>query len=59
MAVWDRGPGESYRPQDVAPSMVVGVHQPGMQPPVLDHLAFAALDVTIERRADLRDLLAR
>ena len=57
VAIEDRGPGQSYRPEDVAPS-VVGAHQPGVVTPVLDHLAFAALDVTVEQTADLRDLLA-
>jgi len=41
--VQDRGPGESYRPDDIAPS-VFAVHQPGIATPVLDHLVIAALD---------------
>jgi deferrochelatase/peroxidase EfeB len=54
--VQDRGPGESYRPDDTPPS-VFGVHQPGIATPVLDHLAFGALDVTAGRASDLRDLV--
>jgi deferrochelatase/peroxidase EfeB len=34
-----------------------GVHQPGVATPVLDHVAFAALDVTAESRGELRELL--
>jgi deferrochelatase/peroxidase EfeB len=56
--VADRGPGESYRPDDVPPSVFAG-HQPGIATPVLDHLAFAALDVSVDRRADLHDLMGR
>ena len=52
----ERGPGESYRPDDVPPSLF-GVHQPGIATPLLDHLAFAALDVTTQRASELRDLL--
>jgi deferrochelatase/peroxidase EfeB len=54
--VRDRGPGESYRPEDVPPS-VHAAHQPGIATPVLDHLALVALDVTAGRAAELRDLL--
>ena len=57
VALQDRGPGESYRPDDVAPSLL-GAHQPGIATPVLDHVAFAALDVSVERAPDLRDLLS-
>lgn len=42
--IGDRGPSESYRPEDAPPS-VFGAHQPGIATPVLDHLAFAALDL--------------
>ncbi len=56
MPVRDRGPGESYRPEDVPPS-VHAAHQPGIATPVLDHLALVALDVTAGRAAELRDLL--
>ncbi len=52
----ERGPGASYRPDDVAPS-VYGRHQPGIATPLLDHLAFAALDVTTGAIAQLRELL--
>jgi deferrochelatase/peroxidase EfeB len=55
--VGDRGPGESYRPDDVPPSLFAA-HQPGVTTPVLDHLAFAALDVIARDGAALRDLLA-
>jgi deferrochelatase/peroxidase EfeB len=51
-----RGPGESYRPDDAPPS-IIGRHQPGIATPVLDHLAFAALHVTADTRAMLRDLI--
>jgi len=51
--VRDRGPRESYRP-DATPPSVHALHQPGIATPVLDHLAFAALDV---RTRDLRGLL--
>ncbi len=54
--VRDRGPGESYRPDDIPPS-VFGAHQSGVVTPLLDHLAFAALDITAERTADLGELL--
>ena len=53
--VRDRGPGHSYRP-DRRPPTVYGDHQPGIATPQLDHLAFAALDVTAG--SDLRALLA-
>ncbi|HEY0345532.1 MAG TPA: Dyp-type peroxidase domain-containing protein, partial [Solirubrobacteraceae bacterium] len=53
----DRGPGESYRPDDVPPSLFAS-HQPGITTPVLDHLAFAALDVMAGDGAVLRALLA-
>lgn len=53
----DRGPGESYRPDDVPPS-AFAFHQPGVTTPVLDHLAFAALDVTAHRHTELGDLMA-
>ena len=53
--VRDRGPGHSYRP-DGRPPTVYGDHQPGIATPQLDHLAFAALDVTAG--SDLRALLA-
>ena len=52
----DRGPGESYRPDDIAPS-VFAVHQPGIATPVLDHLVIAALDVTAEHSFDLHELM--
>jgi deferrochelatase/peroxidase EfeB len=55
--IGDRGPGESYRPDDVPPSLFAS-HQPGVTTPVLDHLAFAALDVIAGDGAALRDLLA-
>jgi deferrochelatase/peroxidase EfeB len=55
--IGDRGPGESYRPDDVPPSLFAP-HQPGVTTPVLDHLAFAALDVIAGDGAALRDLLA-
>lgn len=55
--IGDRGPGESYRPEDVAPS-VFGPRQPGIATPVLDHLAFAALDLSCASRAELRGLLS-
>lgn len=56
MPVRDRGPGESYRPEDVPPS-VHAAHQPAIATLVLDHLALVALDVTAGRAAELRDLL--
>jgi deferrochelatase/peroxidase EfeB len=52
----ERGPGESYRP-DATPPSVFGRHQPGIATPVLDHLAFAALDATVAGRVDLHELL--
>jgi deferrochelatase/peroxidase EfeB len=55
--VQERGPGESYRPDDAPPS-IYARHQPGIATPVLDHVAFAALDVTAGGRAALRDLIA-
>jgi deferrochelatase/peroxidase EfeB len=55
--VGERGPGESYRPDDVPPSLFA-VHQPGVTTPLLDHLAFAALDIGGGDAAALRDLLA-
>ncbi len=54
--IGDRGPGESYRPDNVAPSMC-GAHQPGIATPMLDHVAFAALDLASDDRAQLADLL--
>jgi deferrochelatase/peroxidase EfeB len=39
--VAERGPGESYRPDDTP-----GPHQPGITTTFLDHVAFAALDVS-------------
>jgi len=56
--VQDRGPGESYRPENDPPS-VFGVHQPGIATPVLDHLAFAAFDVIVERRAALHEVIGQ
>lgn len=54
--IGERGPGESYRPEDVAPS-VFGAHQPGIATPVLDHLAFAALDLSCAGKPELAGLL--
>ena len=54
--VQDRGPGESYRPDDVSPS-VFAAHQPGIATPLLDHLAFGALDVSAERLSEFHDLV--
>ncbi|MEA2130229.1 MAG: deferrochelatase/peroxidase EfeB, partial [Solirubrobacteraceae bacterium] len=54
--IGERGPGQSYRPDDLPPS-VYGARQPGITTPVLDHLAFAALDVTADDREVLRDLV--
>lgn len=54
--IGERGPGESYRPDDVAPSLL-GARQPGIATPVLDHLAFAAFDLTRTGRAELLELL--
>jgi deferrochelatase/peroxidase EfeB len=56
--IGDRGPGQSYRPDDVPPSLF-GSHQPGVTTPVLDHVAFAALDLraAVDRPA-LQDLVA-
>lgn len=54
--VGDRGPGHSYRP-DQRPPSIFGAHQPGIATPQLDHLGFAALDVNIKLRSELRDLL--
>src|SRR5215211_3238209 len=52
----DRGPGESYRPEDVAPSLYA-VRQPGITTPLLDHISFGALDVVVEAPAELRELM--
>ena len=49
------GPGHSYRPDDRPPS-IFGAHQPGIASPHLDHAAFAALDLRVERVAELREL---
>lgn len=54
--VGDRGPGQSYRP-DLRPPSIYAEHQPGVATPQLDRLAFVALDVTVERLAQLRELL--
>jgi len=51
----ERGPGASFRPDDVAPSLHA-LHQPAITTPVLDHVAFAALDVV--SAAELGELLA-
>jgi hypothetical protein len=48
-----RGPGQSYRP-DQRPPSIFGAHQPGIATPLLDHLVFAAFDVADR---DPRDLL--
>jgi deferrochelatase/peroxidase EfeB len=56
--IGDRGPGESYRPEDVAPS-VFGPHQPGIVTPVLDHLVFAALDLLCPGRPELAELMRK
>jgi deferrochelatase/peroxidase EfeB len=53
LAVADRGPRWSYRPDGTRPS-VFGVHQPGIATPQLDHLSFAAFDI----EAGLRERLA-
>ncbi len=55
--IGDRGAGESYRPEDVAPS-VFAARQPGIMTPVLDHLVFAAVDLSCGSRAELRGLLS-
>jgi deferrochelatase/peroxidase EfeB len=52
----ERGPGASFRPDDAPPS-VFGRHQPGVAAPVLEHVALTALDVTAQRREELRELL--
>lgn len=36
---------------------MVGAHQPGIATAVLDHLAFASFDITVEGRGELRALL--
>lgn len=54
--VGDRGPGESYRPEDVAPTLFAS-RQPGITTPVLDHLAFVALDLSCADRGELRAVL--
>jgi len=54
--VWERGPGESYRPEDVPPS-AYAPHQPGIATPLLDHLRFLALDVEAGSASELRELL--
>jgi deferrochelatase/peroxidase EfeB len=51
----ERGQGESYRPDDSAPSMI-GLHQPGIATAMLDHVAFGALDVTVSTVAELATL---
>lgn len=56
MPIGDRGPGESYRPDNAAPSLF-GSQQPGITTPVLDHLAFVALDLSCDSRAGLEELL--
>jgi deferrochelatase/peroxidase EfeB len=48
-----RGPGQSYRP-DQRPPSIFGAHQPGIATPLLDHVVFAALDVADR---DPRELL--
>jgi deferrochelatase/peroxidase EfeB len=53
----ERGPGESYRPDDAAPSMI-GLHQPGIATAMLDHVAFGALDATVSTVTELATLLA-
>jgi deferrochelatase/peroxidase EfeB len=45
-------------PERTAPPSFHGAHQPGIATRQQDHLAFAAFDVTVERAAELRDLLA-
>jgi deferrochelatase/peroxidase EfeB len=52
----DRGPGESYRPEDVAPSLYAA-RQPGITTPMLDHVAFGALDVVVGTFAELREVM--
>jgi deferrochelatase/peroxidase EfeB len=54
--IGERGPGASYRADDGVPS-VHSFHQPGVTTPVLDHLAFAALDLATDRRDALRVLM--
>jgi len=56
LPVHDRGPGESFRPDDVAPS-VTAAHQSGIATPILDHLQFAALDIAGGSLSDVRDLV--
>jgi deferrochelatase/peroxidase EfeB len=51
----ERGPGESYRPDDSTPSMF-GLHQPGIATAMLDHVAFGALDATVATVAELAAL---
>jgi deferrochelatase/peroxidase EfeB len=53
----EQGPGRSMRPDPTPPS-VVGAHQPGIATPLLDHTAFAALDLAVDGAAALRELLA-
>lgn len=43
----DRGPGESYRPENPPPS-VHAAHQPGIATPVQDHLEFTVLDLDVD-----------
>lgn len=57
VAVADRGPGESYLPDDRPPS-IFGPHQPGIATLHLDHVAFSALDVTVTGLAQLRELFS-
>jgi deferrochelatase/peroxidase EfeB len=54
--VGERGPDESYRPEDVAPSLYAA-RQPGVTTPLLDHVAFGALDVVVDAPAELRELI--
>jgi deferrochelatase/peroxidase EfeB len=51
----ERGPGESYRPDDSAPT-TIGLHQPGIATAMLDHVAFGALDATVSTAAELATL---
>src|SRR3954471_12750544 len=53
----DRGPGWSYRPDERPPSCF-GPPQPGVATPLLDHVAFLALDLALRRRDALRAVLA-
>src|SRR4051812_40675798 len=52
----ERGPGESYRSEDVPPS-VYAARQPGITTPLLDHVAFGALDVPADSPGELREVM--